>query len=59
MVVTERLWALCFDKMEWAPEMTFDLDGVILHIDQQAQAELRGAALEYLNGRIITTYETI
>jgi hypothetical protein len=39
--------------------MTFDLDGVILHIDQQAQAELKGATLEFLNGKIIATYETI
>ncbi|SRR5258708_979350 len=59
MVVTERLWMLCFDKIEWATEMTFDLDGVVLHIDQQAQAELRGATLESLNGRIIARYKTI
>jgi len=59
MVVTERLWTLCFDKTEWASQMTFDLDGVILHIDQQAQAELKGATLEFLNGKIIATYETI
>jgi len=59
IVVTERLWALCFDKIEWAPEMTFDLGGVKLHIDQQAQTELKGATLEFLNNRIIATYETI
>ena len=59
MVVTERLWELCFDKIEWAPEMTFELDGVILHIDEQAQIELKGATLEFRNNRIIATYETI
>src|SRR5258708_34913492 len=52
MVVTERFWTLCFDNIEWVPETTFDLDGAILHIDQQSQAELKGATLDYLSGRI-------
>src|SRR5882724_1660002 len=40
--VTEFIWMVCFDKRKWPPQTTFVLDGVEVHIDQEAQASMKG-----------------
>ena len=59
ILITERVWVVCFDKREYTPQTTFNLDGLKVHIDEQAQADLKGATLNVVNGEIVATYELI
>src|ERR1022692_1641702 len=59
ILITERVWVVCFNKREYAPQTTFNLEGLKVHIDEQAQAELKGATLNIVNGKIVATYELI
>src|SRR5438132_1152858 len=34
ILVTERVWVVCFDKRKYTPQTTFNLDGLEVHIDE-------------------------
>ena len=57
MLIRERVWVLYFDKRKHPPEATFEIDGLVLHISDQTQAELRGATLRVVDDKIVVKYE--
>ena len=59
MEIKERVWVLDFDSRNQPPETAFDIDGLKLHISEQAQAELKGATILVVNDEIIVNYEPI
>ncbi len=54
---SQRFWAVCFDKRKYPPHMTFVLGGLEVHIDEQAQALLKGATLDFIDGKIVAQPE--
>ena len=60
MLIKERICVLNFDTRAYKPEATFNIDGLQLHVPQEAQAELRGAYLNVVDDRkIVATYDPI
>jgi len=59
MLIKERVWLLCFESRKHAPEATFKIDGLELHISAQEQAELKGATILVVNDKIVVKYEPI
>ncbi len=57
MLIRERVWVLYFDKGKYAPEATFSINGLELHIPLQVQSQLIGATLDVVRGKIVATYE--
>ncbi len=57
MLIKERVWVLAFDRRDYSPEASFEIDGVELHISEKAQAELKGATLRVVDDKIVVTYE--
>ncbi len=58
-LIKERVWRLAFDSQKHSPEATFEIDGLELHISEQAQVELKGATILVVNDEIIVKYEPI
>jgi hypothetical protein len=56
ILVTERFWAVCFDKRRYTPQTTFLIDGLEVHVDEQAQSDLKGVTLDFVNGKIVAHY---
>lgn len=57
ILVTERFWVIRFDKKKWPENTTFFLDGLELHIGMQEQCELKGTRLDFVNYKIVATFD--
>jgi len=59
ILIKERVWRLAFDSQKHPAEATFEIDGLELHISEQAQAELKGATILVVNDEITVKHEPI
>jgi len=74
VLIKERVWVLCFDKRmtralrqaaevfrgrKDRPKTTFEIDGLKLHVSEQAQAKLKGSTIQVVNDKIVVTYDHI
>jgi hypothetical protein len=74
ILIKERAWVLCFEKrMKLAlrqtaevirgrkhrPKTIFEIDGLELHVSEQAQAELKGSTIRVVNDKIVVSYDHI
>jgi len=59
ILVTERAWVLCFDTHKYPPEATFEIDGLVLHVSERDQAELKDSIIQVVNDKIVVNYEPI
>jgi len=73
VVVKERAWVLRFEKRmtlvqrlaaavspgRKRPKTTFEIDGLELHVSEQAQAELKGSTVRVVNDKILVSYDHI
>jgi hypothetical protein len=59
ILVTERFWAVCYDRKKWPEHMTFFLDGLEVHIDLEEQQELKEARLDFVNYKIVATFDAV
>ena len=69
--IKERAWVLCFEKRmtrslrhafrgrKYRPKTIFDIDGLELHVSEQAQTELKGSTIRVVNDKIVVTYDRI
>jgi len=74
VIIKERVWVLCFDKRmtralrraaevfrgrKNRPKTIFEIDGLELHVPEQAQEELKGSTIRVVNDKIVVTYDRI
>jgi len=57
MLIKERIWVLQFNKHRYSKRARFEIDGLELHISEEAQIELRGATIRVVNDKIVVSYE--
>ena len=74
VLIKERVWVLCFDKRmtralrqaaevfrgrKDRPKTTFEIDGLKLHVSEQAQAKLKSSTIRVVNDKIVVAYDHI
>jgi|SRR6516164_6466728 hypothetical protein len=59
ILVTERFWVIRFDRKKWPENMSFLLDGLEVHIDLEEQRELKGTRLDFVNYKIVATFDAV